>query len=127
MDQSSAHGPNHDMRMGNNCAKSHRAKSHALGRTGSFWAKTPYGSDFLIMVEMNRSLTEVDFGFELPSQQQHQLPRRRCVRNGTIAISESIRLRDELLPMFTAEQNEAMREVIASNDDVHACNVFARR
>jgi hypothetical protein len=78
------------------------------------------------MVDMNRSLTEADFGFELPSREQHQLPGRRSGHTRTIPISESIRMRDELLPMFTAEQRDAMSAVIASIDNVHASsNVFA--
>jgi hypothetical protein len=77
-----------------------------------------------IMKDMNRSLTESDFGFVLPSCLPHQLPIRRGGHNSTIAISESIRLRDELLPMLTAEQQEAMRDVIASIDNEHECNVF---
>jgi len=76
------------------------------------------------MVDMNRSLTEADFGFVLPSQQQQELTHRRVVGNGTIAISEAIRWRDELLPMFTMEQRDAMRDVIASINNVDACNVF---
>jgi hypothetical protein len=78
-----------------------------------------------IMKEMNRSLTEADFGFVLPSQPSHQFQQHRRLSFDTITISEAIRQRDNLLSKFTSEQHDAMHEVMASIDNVHAMNVFA--
>ena len=77
------------------------------------------------MMAMNRSLTEADFGFVLPSCPTQQMPQRRGLHNSTIAVSESIRQRDELLPIFSDEQKDAMRDVIASIGNEQMCNVFA--
>lgn len=66
-----------------------------------------------VMRPLGRSLTEKDFGFILPECPDllHQRKRRR--RDGMqIGVDASRQERDRLLPLFTAEQLDALRKVV---------------
>ena len=74
------------------------------------------------MNDMGRSLTEADFGFVLPDN----FPQRR--RDGiirTMSREEAIRIRDEILPLFTHEQRDALQAILASVRSNDRCRVFA--
>jgi hypothetical protein len=66
-----------------------------------------------IMRSQGRTLTESDFGFVLPELPELP-PRRKRLRSENIQISvgESMAERDRLLAIFTAEQHEALRQVV---------------
>ncbi len=66
-----------------------------------------------IMQPLGRSLTEKDFGFILPElpDMLHQRKRRRR-DNMHISADASRQERDRLLQLFTAEQKDALREVL---------------
>jgi len=68
-----------------------------------------------IMRSLGRSLTEKDFGFILPEipDMPHQRKRRRR-DSMTISVDASRQERDRLLQLFTAEQHDALREVVAA-------------
>jgi hypothetical protein len=66
-----------------------------------------------IMQTMGRSLTETDFGFILPELPDMPSRRKRRRRDITQISAEASRLeRDRLLPLFTTEQHDALREVV---------------
>ena len=74
------------------------------------------------MNDMGRSLTEADFGFVLPDD----FPRRR--RNTiarTMSLHEATRLRDEILPLFTCEQRDAMSAIVAAVRSNAGSRIFA--
>jgi hypothetical protein len=66
-----------------------------------------------IMRSLGRSLTDKDFGFILPELPDMQRQRKRRRRDDMrISADASRQERDRLLPLFTAEQNDALREVL---------------
>ncbi len=78
-----------------------------------------------IMLEMGRSLTDADFGFELPEAPYVQpQQRRRRVANGTSAPEAQL-LCDSLLPQFTDEQRAALHQVTEAIASGQHCKVFA--
>ena len=83
-----------------------------------------------IMNEMGRSLTDADYGFELPATREAvpSAPKRRRLCNiAAVAMSpeEASRERDRLLAIFTDEQRDALQQVVESVGSNAHCNVFA--
>ncbi len=78
-----------------------------------------------IMQEMGRSLTDPDFGFELPhASDEHPQRRRRRAETG-VSPAEAQLQRDILLPQFTEEQHVALRQVVETIASDLPCKVFA--
>lgn len=77
-----------------------------------------------IMSAMGRSLTEPDFGFllpEIPDVPRVRKRQRQECRH--ISVEESRMERDRLLQMFTAEQQDALDQIVAAYD-TGSSNVF---
>ncbi len=78
----------------------------------------------VFMQNMGRSLCDADFGFKLPDTQQQPSSKRRR-RDPSVSVPESVRLRDELLHKFTAEQHAALATVVDRVTTPQHCNAFA--
>ena len=77
-----------------------------------------------VMSEHGRSLQEKDFGFKLPPQPAN-IALYQCLRDHTFAVSECLSQRDHFVQMFTAEQNQAMQEMMAAVEVRSSTNIFA--
>ncbi len=83
-----------------------------------------------IMNELGRSLTDSDFGFELPDAEganaRSRYSRRRVDADSSTMMSraEAQAAKDSLLAMFTAEQSDALQQVLSSIRSDASCNVF---
>lgn len=77
-----------------------------------------------IMRSLGRSLTDSDFGFTLPVIPGMPRVRKRMrLQSRHISAEESRVEMDKLLPMFTAEQHDALRQVVAAYES-GSSNVF---
>ena len=84
-----------------------------------------------MMNEMGRSLTDTDYGFELPQPRLRggvAGAKRRRVGGAGIGVmsrAEAERNRDQILSKFTDEQHHALTAVLASIGSSDPCNAFA--
>ena len=84
-----------------------------------------------LMNEWGRSLQDSDFGFELPDAAEAssslRSSRRRVDASSDTLMSraEALAMKDQLLPLFTMEQSDAMQQVLLSIRCDAPCNVFA--
>ena len=74
------------------------------------------------MNDMGRSLADADFGFVLPDDFPQ---RRRNIIDRTVSPQEAARIRDEILPLFTREQHDALSAVVAAVRSNDRSRIFA--
>ena len=81
-----------------------------------------------MMNAMGRSLADSNFGFELPDPDgaaaRVRSSRRRVDVLAQMSRAEAQVEKDRLLPLFTAEQSDALQQVLQSVGSTAACNVF---
>jgi hypothetical protein len=80
-----------------------------------------------IVQELGRSLSDADFGFDLPSEHVDPISserRRRRIETG-ISPAEAQMQCDNLLRLFTEEQHQAMTRILESLESGQPCQVFA--
>jgi hypothetical protein len=83
-----------------------------------------------MMNDMGRSLADSNYGFELPDPDgaaaSVRSSRRRVdnTSNAQMSRAEAQSEKDRLLPLFTAEQSDALQQVMQSVRSPAACNVF---
>jgi hypothetical protein len=79
--------------------------------------------------EMNarhRSLEESEFGFTLPeARDMRRTVRRRRQSDAIASAAEDARMRDQILPQLTDEQNDAMIRIVSAIDQDHDNKLFA--
>jgi len=69
----------------------------------------------LIMADHGRSLTDSDYGFSLPENENHDHDLTAAVlRRHTFGYAECIEKRDDIVNRFTSEQQGAMETILAS-------------
>ncbi len=77
------------------------------------------------MQSRHRSLEDTEFGFVLPEEnQQRQFSKRRRLSHWNATVIEAARLRDELLPQFTAEQDAALHQIVDAIQQDQESKVF---
>ena len=79
--------------------------------------------------EMNarhRSLEESEFGFTLPeARDMRRTVRRRRQSDSIASAAEDARMRDQILPQLTDEQNDALIRIVSAIDQDHDNKLFA--
>ena len=82
-----------------------------------------------IEAEMNdrhRSLEESEFGFTLPEARDlRRTVRRRRQTDSIASAAEDVRLRDQILPQLTDEQNDALNRIVSAINQDQDSKLFA--